>query len=177
MALPKVEGTKVRGGIYQLNLRVPAEASHLYDGKTHLRRSLKTADPREATRQVTVAQAKLIEAVCRARQRDTLAEAVAALPPDQRELYEDAGGLSELIQRYGATDTARTFLRAGGALTERELDGEEASAVERLQADAAHRAEIAALDQIARTEAKALRALGEDVPTVEGLMAICRLKS
>jgi len=169
MALPKVDGTKVRGATYHLNIRIPAEAAELYPGKTHLRRSLRTADPREAARQVTLAQAELIEAVERARQRGTLADAVAGLPPEQRELYEAAGGLEGLLRQYQATDTARAFLTAGGALTDSELNGQEPAPGERYMADAAHRAELGALDHVAQAEAKVLRALGEDVPIVNGL--------
>jgi len=50
----KIEGTKQRDGFYHLNLRVPGEAVSALGGKTHLRRSLRTADPSEAQRQVTL---------------------------------------------------------------------------------------------------------------------------
>lgn len=169
MALPKVEGTKVRGGTYHLNLRIPADAAPLYPGKTHLRGTLKTSDPREAVRKVTLAQAELIEAAGRARQRDTLSEAVNSLPAEQRELYDAAGGLEGLLRQYRATDNARAFLTAGGGITESELLGQDPSPGERLIAQSVHKAELSALDQVAQTEAKALRTLGEDVPTVNGL--------
>lgn len=169
MALPKVDGTKVRGTTYHLNLRIPADAANSFPGKTHLRRSLKTADHREAARQVTLAQAELIEAVARARQRDSLYGLVAELPPDQSAAYEQAGGLEGLLRQYAATDKARAFMQAGGALTEAELKGETPTTGERAFANAAHGAELAALDQMSRMEAKTLRALGETVSTVDGL--------
>lgn len=165
----RIEGTKQRAGVYHLNLRIPGEAMEAFGGKTHLRRSLRTADPTEALRQVTLEKARLIEAVDRARQREAMSDAVAALPLEQRELFRDAGGLEGLLRRFHATATARTFLTAGGALTESELSGEAPGIGEAEYARDVHRAELAALSRSAETEGRALRALGEAVPTCNGL--------
>ncbi|WP_167647625.1 DUF6538 domain-containing protein [Mameliella alba] len=169
MALPKVDGTKVRGGRYHLNLRIPADAASEYPGKTHLRRSLQTADPGEATRLVTLARAELIEAAGRARQRGSIDDVVAALPPEQREIFEEAGGLEGLLRQYTRADKARAFLQAGGGVTESELSSETPTVAERTMAGAAHKAELVALDRVTETEAKALQALGQDVEASFGL--------
>ena len=107
MALKPVAGTKVRGGVYFLNLRIPRDALAAYPGKTHLRDSLKTADPKVAQQKVTLAKADLIracqEAAGAVKQKAAdaaLAAAVATLTPDQRALYDQAGGLAGLLARY-----------------------------------------------------------------------------
>ncbi len=164
-----VAGTKLRGATFHLNLRIPVEAQPAFGGKSHLRGSLRTSDPKTAREAVTKARAKIIEAVEQARQRDTLSEAVTALPPEQRELYEEAGGLEGLLQQYAASEKARAFLIAGGAVTESELQGRVPSSGERLVAEAVHKAELAAIDQTAQAEAKLLHTLGQDVETVDGL--------
>ncbi len=184
----RIEGTKQRDGFYHLNLRIPAEAVSAFGGKSHLRRSLRTADPAEALRQVTLEKARIIEAVQRARQRDTLSDAVEALPPDQRQLYDEAGGLEGLLRQYAAHDKARAFMTAGGAVIGSDTqvagvkvqDGrvyllpQVSSSGERTIAEAGHKAELTALDRIKESEAKTLRALGEDVPTSTGLRELLR---
>lgn len=170
MALQKVEGTKVRGSTYYLNLRIPAGALAAYPGKTHLRDSLKTSDPREAARRVTLAQAELIEAANTARQRDTMAETVAALPPEQREAFNAAGGLEGLIAAH-MRDTA--WLASAHATPPAEVPAD-ATPYERwveAEAQAEFEREIAATEEGARSRAKTLRALGEqaEVPGLFGL--------
>ncbi|WP_415184458.1 hypothetical protein [Phaeovulum sp.] len=87
---------------------------------------------------MTLAQAELMEAAGRARQRDTLADEVDRLPFEQRELYDAAGGLEGLLHQYRATDTARAFLTAGGALTESEQIGQEPAPGKRTISQAVH---------------------------------------
>ena len=185
MVLKSIEGTKVRGGVYQLNLRIPAELVEAYGGKSHLRRSLKTADPKAAMQAVTLAKAELIETAQARVSAGQLAEAIAALPPDQKARLDDAGGVIGLRQRFQKAAKAKAFLIAGGALTESDLtptdevgngDREEiapakASADERVIAEATHKAELAALDRVVDDEAKTLKALGDKVkvPTSFGL--------
>lgn len=107
MALPTVEGTKLRNGRYYLNLRIPAEAAASFPGKTHLRDSLKTSDEKIAKRGVILAKAKLIEAAQDLRQQEMQTEAIAALPPDQRALFDEAGGTTRLHAQFAATDTSQ----------------------------------------------------------------------
>lgn len=169
--LPHVEGTKVRGRVYHLNLRIPAEAAAAYPGQTHLRGSLKTSDPKTARQRVIVRQAELYEAAQHARKRELLAEALADLPPDQRAVFDEAGSVSRLRAQFDRTATARAFMIAGGAVTESDLMAVDTSdtitqtpnAMERALAEAAHNAELQALDRVADAEAKTLRAVGEDV--------------
>lgn len=185
MALPTITGAKVRGGRYYLNLRIPPEAAAQYPGRTHLETSLKTADPQVARQGVILAQARLIELVRGAEQREVLAEAIANLPPDQRELLDEAGSVDRLQQQFDRAEKARTFLVAAGALTESDLlTGTVNEASERVstspheraylmpqpskiaeKAIAAdiHKAELAAFDRATEAEGKTLRAVGRKV--------------
>ena len=56
-----VEGTKIRNGIFQLNLRIPVEMLPQYENRTHLRHSLKTREPRVAKIAVISAQLEFEE--------------------------------------------------------------------------------------------------------------------
>lgn len=163
MTLIKIEGTQVRGGVYHLNLRIPADAAAYYPGKTHIRRSLKTADRKTADDAVILAKGELINAVARARQGETLKEAVAALPADQRAVYEEAGGLSGLLSSFTRSDTARAFLMAGGGVTDAELRGEVPSRTERKLAEAHLKTDLDFLAATTATTAKTLKALGQPV--------------
>lgn len=170
MALQKVEGTKVRGSTYYMNLRIPVDALAAYPGKTHLRGSLKTSDPREAARRVTLMQAELIEAADAARQRDTLAETIAALPPEQREAFDAAGGLEGLL---GAHMRDIAWLASAQATPPAEVPADSTPYEKWVEAEAQAEFErdIAWMEASARSRAKTLRALGEqvEVPGAFGL--------
>lgn len=173
--MQKIRGTKQIGSVYHLNLRIPADAAAQYPGKTHLRGSLKTSDPREAARRVTLAQAELIEAAATARQRDTLAETVATLPPEQRDAFHAAGGLEGLISAH-MRDTA--WLESAHATPPAEIPAN-ATPYEKwveAEAQAEFDREIAATEAVARSRAKTLRALGEQVET-PGLFGLRELLS
>jgi integrase len=157
----KVKGTKLRNGVFHLNLRIPIEAAAAYPGLTHLRGSLRTSDPIEAARKVALAHAELIEAVNRARRGDTLADAVAALPSEQREAYDAAGGLEGLLIAH-MRDTA--WLRKAQLQAPAEVP-EDATAYEKwveAEAEAEFSRMVVATEQAARTRAKTLRAIGQE---------------
>ncbi|MFN4156104.1 MAG: DUF6538 domain-containing protein [Paracoccaceae bacterium] len=61
MALAKVSGTKIRGGVYHLNISIPPEIRHMHQGRALLTGTLKTADPKVATKGVTLTRAQLIQ--------------------------------------------------------------------------------------------------------------------
>ncbi len=101
MDLPKVEGTQVRGKIYHLNLRIKPEIQDLYGGKSHLRGSLRTSDPKVAIREVRRRKAELlVKEQERARQAE-VEDLVAQLTPEQRAAYDAAGGLEGLLDGFG----------------------------------------------------------------------------
>ncbi len=158
MTLPKVAGTKIRGDTYYLNLRIPRQAQAAFGGKTHLRDSLKTSDPRQAARDVTLAEAEIIEATERARQGARLDDAIAALPADQKRLLDEAGGLEGLLNEYQASRVAAAFSYVGSDDYGEPMDPREA----RLQ-EAQDRAAQAVIVDDAKQEAKVLTALGQDV--------------
>ncbi|MFY0634788.1 MAG: site-specific integrase [Vannielia sp.] len=73
------------------------------------------------------------------------------------------------MKQYAATDIAKAFIMAGGAVAQEELEGRELPPLERKHVRAAIEGTLAEIDSLAATEAKALRALGQDVQTVFGL--------
>ena len=98
MDLPKVEGTQIRGKVYHLNLRIKPEIQDLYGGKSHLRGSLRTSDPKVATREVRKHKADLLaKEQERARQAE-VEDIVSQLSPEQRKAYDAAGGLEGLLE-------------------------------------------------------------------------------
>ncbi|MBZ4023385.1 hypothetical protein CKO11_13045 [Rhodobacter sp. TJ_12] len=168
MALAKVAGTKIRGGTYHLNISIPPEIRHLHKGRALLTGTLKTADPKVAANEVIRARAQLLEQVEEmARSADVNAR-LAELPPDQRALYDRAGGLEGLLEAFQSTQTARAFLAAGDLSTMTDTEEFPPDPLEIELAAAEHRAASAALEGIARREAKTLRALGEKVEVPGG---------
>ncbi len=108
--LPRVAGTQVRGKFYHLNLRIKPEIQYLFDGKTHLRGSLHTSDPKEARREVERRRAELLEKEQEHARQLEVDDLVAQLSPEQRAAYDEAGGLEGLLETFthlrGGTGTA-----------------------------------------------------------------------
>jgi integrase len=162
MALQAVSGARIRGGRYFLNIAIPAPLRGFYEGKATLNTAIGTADPRTATQAVITAKADLI-----ARQRDLDAHAnqsalVAALPIDQRKVFDDAGGLEGLLRAYDASKTGLAF---------GEGDIPRDDTISDLEADirgAEDRAARKILTAHARTEAKSLNRLGRKVAVPGG---------
>ncbi len=100
MDLPKVEGTQVRGKIYHLNLRIKPEIQDLYGGKSHLRGSLRTSDPKVARREVRRFRAELLEKEQERARQAEVEDLVAQLSPEQRAAYDAAGGLEGLLEGF-----------------------------------------------------------------------------
>lgn len=103
MELPKVEGTQVRGKIYHLNLRIKPEIQDLYGGKTHLRGSLRTSDPKVAIREVKRRKAELNDQELALHRKVEVDDLVANLTPEQRRAYDEAGGLEGLLGGFERT--------------------------------------------------------------------------
>ena len=106
MDLPKVEGTQIRGRIYHLNLRIKPEIQDLYGGKSHLRGSLRTSDPKVARREVRRRKAELLEKEQERARQAEVEDLVAQLTPEQRAAYDAAGGLEGLLEGYGRAQPA-----------------------------------------------------------------------
>lgn len=126
--MKKVEGTIRRDGRYHLKRRIPAELMDLpeYRGKEFVRRSLKTADPVLAAKEVTKQDAKFlheIEAVTAKRAADA---AHKLLTEEQRKLLDEAGGVPGLVRQHEAALISLRFLAAGdprGADVGQETEG------------------------------------------------------
>ncbi|MGO4908631.1 DUF6538 domain-containing protein [Pseudorhodobacter sp. W20_MBD10_FR17] len=171
-----VPGTKLRGNIYYMNLAIPVRLRHLYPGKKMLTDTLRTTDPKVAKDAVTVAKAEFIkqsEALEKVRGLDAQ---LADLTPEQRTMYENAGGLEGLLSGFKRSQTARTFILAGGPAHPDPASDEDDVSADPLQdkiALAEHEAALSVLDQLARAEGKVLNKLGKkvDLPggEVEGL--------
>lgn len=101
MELPKVEGTQIRGKVYHLNLRIKPEIQDLYGGKSHLRGSLRTSDPKVARREVRRYKAELLEKEQERARQAEVEDLIAQLTPEQRRAYDAAGGLEGLLEGFG----------------------------------------------------------------------------
>ena len=182
MALAKVSGTKIRGGTYHLNIAIPPPIRHLNEDRDLLTGSLKTSDPKVAANGVTLARAKMIQQMEEAARHTDINARLAELPPDQRALYDRAGGLEGLLAAFQRTQTAQAFMQAGdpdapatsgyGAVEIHrrggaakviffDTDEEDQDPLEAENVAAEHRAASAAITGIARRQAKTLRALGQ----------------
>lgn len=122
MDLPKVEGTQVRGRIYHLNLRIKPEIQDLYGGKSHLRGSLRTSDPKAARREVRRRKAELQEREQERARQAEVEDLVAQLSPEQRAAYDAAGGLEGLLDGFGREQRGADAAPGDGAQTPFHVD-------------------------------------------------------
>lgn len=128
MTLPPVRYCQIRGGTYHLNLPVPTQLRPAHGGIAALRRSLKTSDTKVAEREARAAKADLdrelaaaLAAAAAEAQRDRLA---AALPPEERKLLADLGGIRGVAEELRSLRATVAFLSAGagGTATDEILD-------------------------------------------------------
>ena len=161
MVLPSVPGTKTRGRIYHLNVRVPADVQDQYGGAQFVRRSLGTSDPRQAAQAVTIQRAEFITKQRAAKAKADLPKLVEQLPPDQRRLYDQAGSLEDLLAEFEATKTALALLKASDPSSTDEEDLRHPLEVE-LEA-AEHRTASAHVAGLRQAKGKTLKALGQPV--------------
>lgn len=134
-----------------------------------------------------VARAEMIRQMEEVGRATNINARLAELPADQRELYEQAGGLKGLLTAFQRTQTARAFMLAGdpeerviggtgtgefhrrdGTIDTFEFEVPPADPLEMEVRVAEHRAASAALEGIARREAKALRPLRQKVEVPGG---------
>lgn len=162
MALQAVSGTRIRGGRYFLNIAVPAPLRGFYAGKATLNTAIGTGDARVAAQAVITAKAHML-----ARERELDGQAnqaalIAALPADQRQILEEAGGLEGLMKAFEAS-------KIGLAFGEGDMPRDETIAeLEADIRDAEDKAARAVLTTQARTEAKTLNRLGKKVAVPGG---------
>ena len=111
--LPHVEGTIVRNGNYHLKLHIPHAIREFYGNKPHVRRSLRTADPRQAERAVILQRAEFHQKEMERERLANLPKLVEALRPDQRKLFDEAGGLEGLLEVFQRSLTVLAFAEPG----------------------------------------------------------------
>lgn len=166
--LPHVEGTRERHGKYWLHMAVPKDLQDVY-GKSQLRRTLDTKDPDTAETEVTLQKAEFYETRVEKERTANLSSLVDALRPDQRRLYEEAGGLAGLLEEFQRSQTALAFAEPGTTDPVHMVAGpdyEPPEPVEPLTArleEAEDRGRYEVLRAVAVVEGKTLKALGQKV--------------
>ncbi|MGR3660504.1 MAG: DUF6538 domain-containing protein, partial [Paracoccaceae bacterium] len=168
----RVEGTKKRNGIYHLNLRIPTELLPQYENRTHLRRSLKTREPRVAKFEVLTAQLKFEEELKEFKWASDQEKRVDNLRADLKKVVDEVGGVDALKKLHKIDATNIAFLTAGirGRVPDDDSDDRYDEQVE--NDVAADQVYVDKATERARTSAKPLQALGERVlvPPEYGLM-------
>lgn len=147
-----------------MNLRVPTSLCGEYD-KDVLRHSLSTRDPDVARQAVTLQNAEFIEKLKAKNARAELSVLVADLAPDQRAVYDAAGGLEWLVKSYTETKHAMAF----ATVSDTDYDTDDIP-VDPLETEISKSRDIAAhkvLADLAQEEGKVLQAVGQEV---EGLV-------
>lgn len=108
--LPKVEDTIQRNGRYHSNIRIPDQIRSQYGGKEHHRKSLGTADPKEAAKEVRAIRAIMDTQLDRAKAERSWKALAKDLPADQRKVLERAGGLDALTQEFDTGKIRLAFM-------------------------------------------------------------------
>lgn len=96
--MKKIEHMIQRGGRYHIKKRIPEEIRHFYDGKEFLKKSLKTADPRAAEKEVRRYLTLMDTQLEKTRGDVRWEELTKSLPEDQRRILTDVGGVDELLK-------------------------------------------------------------------------------
>jgi hypothetical protein len=166
--LPKVPGTIQKAGRYHAKIRVPESIQEDWGGKEVYQKSLKTSDPRTAEKEVRAIRAIMDAQLEQAKAEEGWKALALHLPPDQKALLDNAGGLSGLLRQFEAGKQAQTFMQAGEPFEL--LDGEDEEA---LQVEvASHRTASAAMQAQANARGRVLRQIGEDVDLVEDVFSL-----
>jgi integrase len=171
MSLPKVPGTKIRGSTYHLNLPVPVTLQPDYDGQKIMRRSLRTADSREAERQVRAQRAEFDATLLRRRMRADRDRLIAALAPEDKAFLAEVGGPEGLLTELKSLRTQAAYTRASRPLTwgsetdPLELEAEtRAARVSAARERAAIDAEVLFLNSDARSVGRLAKKIGQEPP-------------
>ncbi|TMV06312.1 site-specific integrase [Ruegeria sediminis] len=200
MALPKVTGTIQLRGRYHAKIRVPAELKDQYDGKEFYQKSLKTSDPRTAEKEVRAILAVMDAQKDKAKAEEGWKALARNLPPDQRALLDNAGGLSGLLKQFQDGKRALAFMQAGAPADagSTDIEGGEVEYIrgdsfvvqrtgapptkvvtdnvtdqEELQvAVAEHRAASAAVQAQTNARGRVLRQIGQDVDLVGDVFSL-----
>ena len=168
--MKKVKGTIVRNGVYYLNLTVPDDIREADEPKQK-RESLKTSDPDVAALAVAKAKCELSRRRQAVRddveRRGLLDNLVDELPPEQRQLIVDAGGLEQLIEHATVSRLSHQFLAAGDPAVDPSDDHDDRSPMDIEMERGAHEAGLKYLAREVNPAAKIVRSLeaqGADLP-------------
>lgn len=162
--LPTVSGAQIRGTTYHFNLPIPTDIRHLYGGKAAYRGTMKTADPKEAERQVRKQRTLFDEQLSQKRRDEDRARLAELLTDDQRSQLEDIGGHQNLLTHIKELREIAAFGFVG--LDDHD-DDREPNAMERLHVEAQDDADRVFLSRVqaqTRTAKRMAAALDMEVP-------------
>ncbi len=184
--MKKVADTIQLRGRYHVKIAIPESIRGHWAGKDVYQKSTKSADPVAAAR-----EARRIRAIMDAQLEQAKAEegwrALARhLPPDQKALLENAGGLSGLLKEYERDKKALALIEAGKPADAGEFDIEDGpdgsprkvvidqfADPEELQIQQAeHSAASAAIRAQTNARGRVLRQIGQDVDLVGDVFSL-----
>lgn len=158
-----VPGTIKRGSTYYSNIKIPKALRPQYDGKEHIRASLKTSDPVTAKVRVEVIRATIqLDREHEDRRKD-LDRLVEALRPEDQAIFKAAGGLEGLLRRFKDRKLGEKFVEAGRPTQLPDDDSDERDDDAVAIDIAGHDAELRAMRAQTNRDGKVLRRLGVDV--------------
>ena len=166
--LPKIEGTIQLRGKYHAKLRVNERIRKHYSGKGIFQKSLKTSDPVIAEREVRALRAIMDAQLEKAKADDGIEALARNLPPDQKSLLDNAGGVEGLKQQFERKKLKATVVEILG----RRFANEDPNPERQAYRLSSSRAEADTLRAQANARGKVLRKVGVDVDLAEDVYSL-----
>ena len=112
--LPHVPDTIQLRGRYHVKIAIPESIRKHWGDKAVYQKSTKSSDPATARKEAGRIRAIINAQLDKAKAEESWQALARNLPPDQRKLLDEAGGLEGLLKEFEAKKAALPFLDAFG---------------------------------------------------------------